>query len=67
MSNVYVSPMASPSFECLSAAEETQPNQLPKTCEGIKQDENENEVFESTTKTSKKNIKGMRYIYKRLF
>ncbi|KAL9980466.1 hypothetical protein ACROYT_G009065 [Oculina patagonica] len=62
MTNIYVSPMASPSFECLSAVAERPPNELSITGQQIKQDvrnrdENENELFESATKASGK-IKG---------
>lgn len=63
MTNIYVSPLASPSFECLSAAPERPPNELSMTTEEVKQDsrnqdENENELFESATKTIEK-MKGM--------
>jgi len=56
MTNVYVSPLASPSFECLSGAADPPANELIKTGENKQDvrdlDENANEIFEPAKKTS---------------
>lgn len=60
MTNIYVSPLASPSFECLSAVE-LPPKEFPKNGEDKQEvlpsrDENANELFERKTKEKMKGI-----------
>jgi len=67
MTNIYVSPLASPSFECLSGAVERPPNEFPLTGEDKQErvrnlDENGNEVFETVRKKSGK-MKGIIYFH----
>ena len=56
MTNIYVSPLASPSFECLAGAAEQPPGEFPIACEDKHEvqvlDENANEIFETARKTS---------------
>lgn len=66
MTNIYVSPLASPSFECLSGAAEPPPNEFVKTGEDKQEsqnlDENANEVLETVRKTTGI-LKGTRYFH----
>ena len=56
MTNIYVSPPASPSFECLSGAADPPTNEFIKTGEDKQDvrglDENANEIFETAKKTN---------------
>ena len=56
MANIYVSPLASPSFECLSGAADLPTNEFLKPGEDKQEvrglDENANEIFETARKTS---------------
>ena len=56
MTNIYVSPLASPSFECLSGASDPAANEFLKPGEDKQEvrvlDENANEIFENVRKTS---------------
>lgn len=49
MANVYISPMASPSLECLSPAELADENSEQVEQVTPNQDENENDVFKGET------------------
>ena len=56
MTNIYVSPLASPSFECLSGAADPPANGFLKTGEDKQEvrvlDENANDIFETAKKTN---------------